>query len=149
MIIVIFVILKLIGGGSPEDVAGDYLEASADGDFEKACELTSEDYRASAFDGTKDCGKVEDEIAKSFEDSGIPGYDNYEDFLDDIEYDFDIGDVKEKEKTATVEYTYSIEYTGDEEDFGDFFNQKDVDAEISLVKEDGDWKVSADSGDTL
>jgi hypothetical protein len=24
-----------------------------------------------------------------------------------------------------------------------------VDAKISLVKEDGDWKVSADSGDTF
>ena len=85
-------------------------------------------------------------IAEDFEDQGIPGYEDYEDLLDDIDYEFEIGDVSEKETTATVEYTYSIEYTGDEEDF-DIFNQEDVEAELELVKEDGDWKVDSDSGD--
>jgi len=149
VIIFLVVLFKVIGGGSPEDVASDYLEASAEGDFEKACELSSEDHQKSAFEGTdaEECGELEDAISKSFEDDGFPGYDSYEDFLDDIEYDFEVGDVTEKEKTATVEYTYSVEYTGDEEDFGDYFDQKEQDAEIKLVKEDGEWKVDSDSGD--
>lgn len=145
LVIAIFVVLSLVGGGSPEDVAGDYLEANGDGDAEKSCELSSEDHRQAVFGGD-DCGKVEDALAEDFEDQGIPGYEDYEDLLDDIDYEFEIGDVSEKEKTATVEYTYSIEYTGDEEGF-DIFNQEDVEAELELVKEDGDWKVDSDSGD--
>ena len=149
VIILLFVLFTVILGGGPEDVASDYLEANADGDFEEACELSSKEHQESAFEGTdaSECGELEEAIAKSFEEQGIPGYDNYEDLFDDIEYDFEIGDVSEKEESATVEYTYTVEYTGDEEDFGGVFDQKDQDAEIGLVKEDGDWKVDSDSGD--
>jgi hypothetical protein len=146
IVVLLFVLFNVVLGGGPEDVASDYLDASASGDFEEACELSSKDYQKSAFEDAKDCDEVEDAIQESFENSGLPGYDDYEDFLDDIDYDYEIGDVSEKEKTATVKYTYTVKYTGDEEDLKDFFNEEDVDAEIKLVKEDGDWKVDEDSG---
>jgi hypothetical protein len=148
--VALVVLFSVIGGGSPEDVASDYLDASVDGDFEEACNLSSKSHQDSLFEGTEanDCGEIEDAIAKSFEgDGGIPGYDNFEDFLDDIDYEYEIGDVSEKEKTATVDYTYTVEYTGDEEGIAEFVDKEDEPATIELVKEDGDWKVDSDSGD--
>ena len=44
-----------------------------------------------------------------------------------------------------MKYTFSLKYTGDEEGTGEFINQDDAEGELSLVKEDGDWKVDGDT----
>jgi hypothetical protein len=148
VIILLVVLFKVIGGGSPEDVAGDYLKASAEGDFNRVCELVTEDDQKEAFDefDIDDCGDIEDAIKDD------PEYDEdeFEDYYDDFEADIEIGDVKEKEKTAEVEFTSKTEYKGDDDDIAEYFDENEESkGTIYLVKEDGDWKVDADKSDSV
>ena len=143
-VILLVVLLNVLGGGGAEGVAEDYLEAGADFDIQRTCELSTDDHRQEVFGGT-DCGNAEDTLNESFDGSGTE-YDSYEEIFEDLEYEYEIGDVKEDGDTATVEYTCSLKYTGDEEGFGEVFETEDDEADLKLVKEDGDWKVDADSG---
>jgi hypothetical protein len=146
VIILLVVLFSVIGGGSPEDVADDYLKASAEGDFERACELVTEDDQDQAFEelDIEDCGDVEDAVKDQ------PDYDEeeFEEYLDDFETEYEIGDVKEKDETAEVEFTTTTKYNGDDEDIEEFFSEEETEGTIYLVKEDGDWKVDAEKSDS-
>ncbi|KAA1427656.1 DUF2510 domain-containing protein [Nocardioides antri] len=147
VVILLVVLFSVIGGGSPEDVANDYLEASVDGDFGRACELVTKDDQEQAFEDLDidECGDVEDAVKDS------PEYDEeeFEEYLDDFETEYEIGDVKEEDDTAEVEFTSTTEYTGDDESVEDYFEGGEQDGTIYLVKEDGDWKVDAEKSDSV
>lgn len=145
-IIVLVVLLSVLGGGGPKGVAEDYLEASADGDIQKVCDLSSESNQKAIFDesGVDSCGDVEDALNED-----APEGQSIDDFYEDIEVDYEVGEAKEDGDKATVDYTFSMEYTGDEEGAAEFINQDDVKGELTLVKEDGDWKVDEDTGGML
>lgn len=142
-IIFLVVIFSLIGGGGPKGVAEDYLDAAADGDFEKVCELSSKSFQRDSLDeaGVDSCS----EIDEAYEESQAPDAPSFDEIFDDLDVNYEIGDVTEDGDKATVKYTLSIEYTGDEEGFAEAFEQPESDEELSLVKEDGDWKVDGDS----
>jgi hypothetical protein len=76
-----------------------------------------------------------------FSEGGGP---SFEEVFDDLEVDYEVGDATEDGDKATVEYTIEVNYTGDDE-FGQFFEQEKSDEELSLVKEDGEWKVDGDT----
>ncbi len=144
LIILLVVAFSVIGGGSPEDVAGDYFAAIEDGDVEKLCELSSEDEQDAEFEiyDVDNCG----DYAEEFEDSSEAG--EFEDYRDDFDFEYEIGDVTERDKTADVDYTVTYKYTGDDEDIADFYDEdgEESDGTLELVKEDGEWKVDEDTG---
>lgn len=142
-IIVLVLLFSVLGGGGPKGVAEDYLEASADGDVEKVCELSSASNQRSLFDesGADSCGDVEDAFNED-----APEGQSIDEFYEDIEVDYEVGEAKEDGDKATVDYTFTMKYTGDEEGAAAFINQDDVKGELTLVKEDGDWKVDGDTG---
>ncbi|MDP3894565.1 hypothetical protein [Nocardioides sp.] len=71
--------------------------------------------------------------------------------LDDVDVDIEIGEVDEKDDSATVKYSEDIEYTGDDDEgFTEIFGEETkftTKGTITLVKEDGDWKVESDETD--
>lgn len=142
LIIAVVLLLVLLGGGGPEGVAEDYVEAQTELDFERVCELTAEEQQKEILEGTEsdDCGGLADVFEDEFT-SEIRGY------VDDIEFDIEIDDVKEDGDKATVDYTVTSEYTGDDPDgFRDFTGEDALEDEesdsLELVREDGDWKVA-------
>ncbi|GAA3830377.1 DUF2510 domain-containing protein [Nocardioides panacisoli] len=140
-----FFILK--GGDDPKSVADDYLGALADGDFNKACDLSSGDAQKKIFDdsGASKCSEVEDKYDELLASSGQDG--SFKDFFKDLDVNYDIGDVNENGDKATVKYTIEVKYTGDDETLGQAFEQPKSDETLTMVKEDGDWKVDSDTGD--
>ena len=155
LLLLVVVLVKVAGGGGPENVATDYLEARADGDYEKYCELSAEDQRQSLIDAAdaSDCGGFADDQAKDEEDATKQYEEEYGLSLDDIrgdfDYDYEVEDVDEDGDEASVEVRQTAEFTGDQEFVDDVLDgdRKDVRTlTVKLVKEDGDWKVEdADS----
>lgn len=135
LVVALVVLLSIVGGGSPEDVAQDYLDAIEEGDVERACELTTEDSRQSDFDyyEVDDCASYAEEVESQTADTGID--------IDDIRYSFDITGSEEDGDTATVDFDYTVEYVGDDEDFAEFWEDQEDSESLDLVEEDGDWKV--------
>ncbi len=148
VLILVIVLFKVVLGGGPGDVAKDYLEAQADFDLERACELTSEKDLEGDFEeyDVDNCGDLVD----AYEDEASDGeLDDFEEYQDDFNVDIEIGDVTEKDETAEVEFTTKTEYDGDDEDLEDYFGEaQEVDGTLFLVKEDGDWKVDEDKSDS-
>lgn len=146
VIILVVVLFKVVLGGGPKDVAEDYLNATADGDFQKVCELVRDKDQKSLFDelDINSCGDVDDAIKN---DPAVNQGD-LESFQNDFKIEFEIGDVKEKDTTAEVAFTSTTKYSGDDESikaaFKDSSEQKGT---IYLVKEGGDWKVDAEKSD--
>lgn len=134
------------GGDDPKSVADDYLGALADGNFNDACELSSGDAQKKIFDesGATKCSEVEDKFQEQFAGSGQDG--SFQDLFDDLDVNYDIGDVSESGDKATVKYTIEVKYSGDNAQLGQAFEQPKSDAELKMVKEDGDWKVDEDTG---
>ncbi len=145
-IILIVVLFKVIGGGGPDDVAKDYLEAQADLDYEKQCELLSEDVQERTLKDAdaSDCGEYAEEEEKGNETEFEDEFgESLEDVRDDIDYEVEIGEVDEKgDDEAIVEFTETIEYNGDNDQVAELFETSgDDEQRMKLVKEDGDWKV--------
>lgn len=152
VVILVVVLFKVIGGGSPEDVAKDYLGARFEGDYSKECELLSKDAQKEflEFNDADDCDEYaensednEEEFAEDYEDEYGESFD---DIRGDVDYEVEITELKEKgDDEAVAEYKETFEYTGDNDDvLEDFFDgeEKNTDeGSIKLVKEDGDWKV--------
>jgi len=121
----------LRGGGGPEEVADDYLNAAADSDFETLCDLTAADDQEALLesaDGAGDCAEAsdwaddqEEELRQQAEDSGV-------EVPEDPDISFEIGDVTEDGDDATVEYSVTVD-------------GETSDDELELVREDGDWRV--------
>jgi hypothetical protein len=146
LVVVLAVVLFVfvLGGGGPGDVAEDYLEAESTADIEQVCELSSKASRdrLQEFYEADDCGAVADKLEDDEDfQKGV-------DFLDDVDVDIEIGEVDEKDDSATVRYTEDIEYTGDDvEGFKEVFSEDtkfETKGTITLVKEDGDWLVDTD-----
>ena len=82
------------------------------------------------------------EQQKEFEDE----FKDFQTILDDTDFEFEIGDVKEDGDKATVNVTVKYEYKGDDEDIAtEIFGEGELEGEdegkVELVKEDGDWLV--------
>ncbi|UMG94536.1 hypothetical protein [Nocardioides sp. TF02-7] len=140
-----FVWPGFLGGGSPEDVAQDYLDASADGDYEEVCDLASEKSLEEDFEeyDVDNCGDYFDALEED-SDSGFDR-DELEQLQEDFDVSHELGDVDEKEETAVVSFTQTVEYTGDDESIAEAFgDSEESEGEVHLVKEDGDWKVDLD-----
>ncbi|MCW2816951.1 MAG: hypothetical protein JWN84_4406 [Nocardioides sp.] len=141
---VVLLAVLLGGGGGAEGTAKDYLGAQADLDFEGACDLTAADLRRTQLEAVEaeSCEELA-EKSDEFVTDEIKGY------YDDITIDIEIDDVSEDGDEAQVDYTVSSEYTGDDEDgFKEAFDSDDLEetneGTLDLVKEDGDWLVTAD-----
>ncbi|WP_134741508.1 DUF2510 domain-containing protein [Nocardioides sp. 503] len=139
-LVLFFVVLG--GGGGPKGVAQDFLDAQFSGDQEEVCELTSKDAVKPILEANDvdSCSALDDKVS---EDESTK---EFTELIDDIESDVEIGDVSEKGDKATVKYTADLEYTGDDKDkFTELFGEDTKFTEkgtLTLVKEDGDWKVS-------
>ena len=148
LVVLALVLFFVLGGGSgAKGTAEDYLNAQVDGDQEKVCELSTKDSMKDTFElyevEGEDCG----DLAKKIEEN-----DDFKEFLDvlkDVDADFDIKDAKEDGDKATVSYSVTLEYTGDDEEkFKEILGEDDTKTtqkgKLTLVKEDGDWRVSED-----
>lgn len=143
----LIVLVTVVLGGGPEDVAEDYLDASVDADFERVCELVTEKDRDEAFEelDVDDCSDVEDAVRddEAFNDQDL------EDYLEDFDTEYEIGEVTEDGDTAEVKFTSTTEYTGDDEDIAEFYEDAEENkGTIYLREEDGDWKVDAEKSDS-
>lgn len=145
----------LLRGGGPEDTAKDYVAAILDDDYEKACDLLTDDRKKEALDSEEvdDCKALGEKQEEAADDLGDDGQfeDTYgesiDDIRDDIEYDSEMVEVHdETDSKAIVEFDVTTEYTGDNQDYIDEAlngETKSTDpAFIHMAKEDGDWKVS-------
>lgn len=139
----------VLGGSGPADAAEDYLEAQADGDQEAVCALTSTESQDEIFEvyEVDDCAA----FVAAFEDQ--EGFEDFASLLDDVEVDVEIGDVEEDGESATVDYTEQVEYTGDDaEKFAELFGEEDtkftVKGTITLVRQDGEWRIDEDESTT-
>ena len=128
-------------------MAKDYLKAESEADLEQVCELSSKESRKQLveFYEVDDCAAVAEKVEDDEEIAqGIK-------LLDDVDVDIEIGEVDEKDDSATVKYSEDIEYTGDDEEgFTEIFGEDikfTTKGTITLVKEDGDWKVESDETD--
>lgn len=139
----------VLGSSGPDGVAEDYLDASAEADLEKVCDLSSERSQKEEFESydVDSCGDYADKLKEEEAD-----FDKIVGFLEDLDVETEIGKVDEKDDTATVKYTQEIEYVGDDEEgFAEFFGEETkftTKGTVSLVKEDGDWKVDDDESTT-
>lgn len=128
----------------PEDVAELYLEAAARSDFALVCELSSAERQSGDF-ASYDADSCDELVAAQEADIEPAEIEAYE---KDFESDFDIDDVEEVEDTAEVEYSVTVSYTGDDEDLASYYDEDGEQSEgiLELVREDGIWKVDADTG---
>ncbi|WP_269214603.1 DUF2510 domain-containing protein [Nocardioides sp. cx-173] len=148
LVVVLGLVLFLVLGGSSgaQGAAEDYLNAQADGDQQKVCELSTKDLMESTFElyEVDNCG----DLAKKIEEG--EDFGDFRAVLEDIDADFEIEDAKEDGDKATVDYTATLEYTGDDEEkFKELIGSDELKntekGTLTLVKEDGDWLVSKDS----
>ncbi|MFT4189730.1 MAG: DUF2510 domain-containing protein [Aeromicrobium sp.] len=152
LIVLPLVLVLALSGGSPEDVAVEYVEAAADRDWAKVCELSTEEDREDSFDSydVDDCGEFAEEMEKeqeeydwSDEEFGVP----WEELREDLELEIEVADVDEKsDRKVVVEVRGTTTYTGDDDDIAEYFedySDGDNTQEITVVKEDGDWKIDA------
>ncbi|MDT9593281.1 DUF2510 domain-containing protein [Nocardioides zeae] len=135
ILVVVLLFVFLGGGNDPESVADDYFSALEDGDAETLCELSSEESREQQFEALDvDSCEAYGEAA----DEEIEGGGSFD--PDDVSFEIDITGSEEDGDTATVDFDYTIEYTGDEDGAAEFIDDEGSDT-LDLVKEDGDWKV--------
>lgn len=128
-------IAMVSGGGSPEDVAQEFLEASNTGDYRTVCELAADNYLDNqGYDDADECkddaGDLADDMGEAFGR------------LADVDTEVEIGDVDEDGDEAIVEFevTQVFDAFGESEDWS-------YEGFAKLVKEDGDWKFLAECGD--
>ncbi|MDO9494166.1 MAG: DUF2510 domain-containing protein [Nocardioides sp.] len=144
VVIAAIVLFTFVLGGGPGDVAKDYLEAESKADLEQVCELSSKESR----EGLQDFYEVDDCAAVADKVKGEEDFEQGVKLLDDVNVDIEIGEVDEKGDSATVKYSEEIEYTGDDEEgFTEVFGEDTkftTKGTITMVKEDGDWKVESD-----
>lgn len=144
VVIAAVVLFTVVLGGGPKGVAEDYLEATLDLDLERVCELSSERSQDEEFADfeVESCGEYQEKFKEQ------ENYDEIVAIFEDVDTEVEIGDVEEKGDSATVEYTETIKYTGDdEESFAEFFGEETEITEkgtLTMVKEDGDWLVDND-----
>lgn len=158
-VVAAFVLLKVVGGGSPEDVAKDYLEAQnfVDPDYTQQCELLSKDSQNELLEtvDVDDCDAYADKQQKTFDDQLDEKLDDscdstLEDVKDDISYDVEIKDTDEKGDKADVGFKLTSKFTGDKkilDECGGDEDEESTDGTVKLVKEDGDWKVDDTEGE--
>ncbi|GEP39586.1 hypothetical protein NPS01_32490 [Nocardioides psychrotolerans] len=142
---VVLLFTVVLGGSGPAAVAEDYLRAQVEGDQEEVCELTS----AQSQDAALEVYEADDCTAFAEAIQGQEGYDDFVTLLEDIDVDIEIGAVEESGKSATVDYSEKVSYTGDDAAlFSEFFGEDETDftqkGTITLVEEDGEWKVDED-----
>lgn len=155
-VVLVFVLLKVVGGSDPAAVTEDYLTAQAEFDVETLCELSTKDQQEEEFEeyDVDNCAdyvdKAQDDIDESFKDFEDLAGESFEDFSDDFDYTVETGDVEEDGDEARVDWTATSEYTGDNdkalEAFGGEENQEEEGTAL-LCKEDGDWKVKEDNAE--
>lgn len=159
-VVAAFVLLKVVGGGSPRDVAKEYLEAQnfLDPDYTQQCELLSKDSQDELLESAdvEDCDAYADKQQKEFDDQLDQPLDSscdstLEDVQDDISYDVEIKDTEEDGDKADVDFTLTSKFTGDkkilEECGSEDDDEESTDGTVKLVKEDGDWKVDDTTGE--
>jgi len=147
LLLIVVLVLVLGGGGDPKSVAEDYLQASAKGDVKKVCELSTKKEQEDAFEeyDVDSCGDYVDEL----KDDSDNNFSDYSDYADDLDVDIKVEDADEKEKSAEVDYTQKVKYTGNDDELAERFGGEcyEVKGTVELKKEDGDWKVSDDNTD--
>lgn len=155
-VVLVFVLLKVVGGGSPESVTEDYLKAEFEGDIETICNLSTAEEQKEEFEDedVDNCAdyteKTEDEVNDYYDEFEKELGESYEDFLGDVEYVTEIGDVEEDGDEARVDWKSTASYNGDNDKAVEFIGgekENKDDGTALLCKEDGDWKVKEKSAD--
>ena len=108
--------LAACGGGSPEAVAENYVDAALSLDFEKAAKCSSKEHAADILEG------IDDYTEEELEEEVKQAKKNFE----GITYKITAVEADETEATVKLEFT-----KGD----------KTKDGRLELIKEDGKWKV--------
>ncbi|MBS4752931.1 DUF2510 domain-containing protein [Nocardioides sp. zg-ZUI104] len=162
VVVLLFVLLKVLGGNGPESVTEDYLRAEFESDIETLCELSTKDDLDEEFEerNVDSCGEYVDEIEDDYneflEDFEKEYDESEEDIRGDIDFSIETKDVEEDGDEATVDWETTQEYKGDNEKYLDdaLSGEEKIerDGTALLCKEDGDWKVKTtnydkDSGD--
>lgn len=159
VIILAVVLFATLGGNDPESVAKDYIEESlranvhVDGDHEKLCEMRTEDAREALLEGFEvdDCGEYaekREEAEADDREARAEDCADWEELTGDIGWEVEIVEVDENDDgdEATVEFEISYSFDGDEDKLEDCDGDADEfdeteDGELTLVEQDGDWKV--------
>lgn len=155
--VAVVAVVALIGGvglfallhhDGPAEVAEDYLTAGFNADYETYCEMWTAESMEDELDGADvaDCQAY----AEQSTDDEDP---DFMALLEDVDFDIAVGKVTEDEDDpdqVTVDWAIVWTYTGDDVEGAEELFDMDGrvgshDGELDLVKEDGDWKVDADS----
>lgn len=158
ILVALVVVFTVVVEDSPEGVAEDFLDAGFDRNFDRICELYSEDRRDYYFDRAEadDCDEYVDWAEGEFDDFGDALDEAYgitvEEYYDAIDHEVEITDVdEESDDLVVVEYEETFAYTGDDEDIIDRqFGGETTDVDngvIRLVREGGEWKVDSQVND--
>lgn len=155
-VVIVFVLLKVVGGSDPKTVTEDYLKAQSEADVKTLCDLSTKDKQDEEFEeyDVDNCDdyvdEAQDDIDESFKQFEDAVGESYEDFNSDIDYSVEIGDVEEDGDTARVDWSSTAEYTGDNEEALEAIGSEKVEEDEGtalLCKEDGDWKVQEDNAE--
>lgn len=148
LVVLVVGLISLFRVDDPETVAHDYLEAGFGADYEKYCEMWTEESQQDMLAGADvdDC----DGFAEQATGDEDP---DFRTMLDDIEFEVYVGEVTEDEDDpylVTVEWALLWRYDGDDPEAAESMFHMDgrvdtYDGELDLVKEDGEWRVDADS----
>jgi hypothetical protein len=152
-VVAVLVVVKVVGGSGPASATEDYFEAQSKADVGTLCELSTEDQQKEQFENydVDSCDayldKAQKDLDESFAEFEKATGESFDDLLDDLDLDLEIGDVQEDGDQARVEWKSTTTYTGDNDkavkELGLEKPRKD-DGTVLLCDEDGDWKVKED-----
>jgi len=144
--VIVVLVLVLTGGDErPEDVAERFAEASVRGDIGEACDLLADNLREERLESYRagDCRELAEKWRGEFEDDYG---ENYDDFVSDLDVEIDVEKIDERQRDAEVTLTMTTRYHGDDdvilEDYFGGEKRSAEDWQITLVKQDGRWRVA-------
>ncbi|MCL2542516.1 MAG: DUF2510 domain-containing protein [Nocardioidaceae bacterium] len=152
VVVVILAVTGVFGGNGPDAVAKDYVNAYADGNFGKACDLMSKDYQAKALRESKatSCADLQSKTAKSENDAYQQEFgDSYDSIHGDMHWSSTVESVQQTGDSATVKMKLVGTYSGDNSKYlSEFMDGNKTQSDtvtMKMVKEGGEWKVASDS----
>lgn len=134
------VVLRLMRGEAPDEVAEDYLAATWHGDDAAACTLSAEPWRHVLFDGRPyaDCATYAEAAGKE-RDDGFAAFEPDTDIVVSTRL------VNEDDDSARVDYVVELRYHGDDRaGFEALWRGGGATdrGTIELRKVDGEWRIA-------
>lgn len=147
LVVLVVGLTTVLRADSPEEVAEEFLNAGFNAEYETYCELWTAESQEDELDGAE-VGDCEEYAEQATEDEGP----DFRSLLADVDIHIAVGVAEDgdDEDTVTVQWAMVWSYTGDDLEGAEDELSMDgrvggYDGELELVKEDGEWKVDADS----